>query len=523
MDKVLWFSENIMTFVLLFGAFMFYAVLWGRNYVHMLQLNSYFPKRYLGWLSENKNKMFLYKSLFLLVSVFFAFGKYNFWWALVFSIILVLSRPENKVPAKKPLVYTARVKRYFAFYIFFAAVILAIAILLIISGFKIWAIVFLTLAAFMIPFFVLEVLIITIPMEKAISRYYYNDAKKKIRSMKNLIVIGVTGSFGKTGTKYALSRLLSEKYNVLMTPGNFNTTLGVVKTIREHLKSTHDIFIVEMGAKNKGDIKEICDLVKPKYGIISSIGPQHLESFKTMENIVNTKFELADAVSENGGVMFLNYDNEYIRNKNFSGEKVTYGRENADVKISGINYSVSGTRFFVNGTPVQTKLLGEFNALNIGGACAVALHLGVEESDILVAIRQLEGTPHRLQLIKNARYSIIDDAYNSNPSGAKAALDVLSVFPERKILVTPGMVELGEKQYEFNKTFGRQAASKADYIVLVGEKQAGPIKEGVLEEGFSEERLYVAKDIGDALSYVNTITDVPSVVLLENDLPDNFL
>ena len=167
--------------------------------------------------------------------------------------------------------------------------------------------------------------------------------------------------------------------------------------------------------------------------------------------------------------------------------------------------------------------MGDYSAVNIAGAYAVASSLGVDKADIAAAVRKLKAPEHRLSLIKNPRYTVIDDAYNSNPAGAAAALNALSRFPERKILVTPGMVELGTEQERLNTEFGREAAGKADYIVLVGEKQAPPIKKGVLEAGFPEDRLYVAADISDALAFVYKITDVPSVVLLENDLPDNFL
>ena len=162
------------------------------------------------------------------------------------------------------------------------------------------------------PFLVLLVNWINRPVEQAIDRHYVQDAARILRQMPELTVIGVTGSYGKTSVKYFLNTLLSSRYNVLQTPGNYNTTLGVVRTIREYMKPFHEIFICEMGAREIGDIKEICDLVHPDHGIITSVGPQHLQSIHTIENIIKTKFELADAVPSEGKV-FLNYDNEYIR------------------------------------------------------------------------------------------------------------------------------------------------------------------------------------------------------------------
>lgn len=483
----------------------------------MLQLNSYRAERYGRWLKEDVRRIFNLRALWVLpAALLYAVSP---WASLVAAALLFAFLGIRKAPsAKKPLVYTARVKRLFVCFMLINALFLAAMV------HPLLLIVLLSVAGLLEGEIVLLALWINEPIERAIARHYYKEAKDILQSMKHLIVIGVTGSFGKTSTKYIVTRLLSEKYNVLMTPGSFNTTMGVVRTIRESLKPTHQVFVVEMGAKERGDIKELCDLVSPHYGVISSIGPQHLETFQSMDAIVDTKFELAEAVRKNGGVMFLNYDNEYIRRRMFEGQKVTYGTESdCDVEAKEITYSASGAAFLLDGHPMKTKLLGRFNVVNIAGAFALARQLGVSEADIAMAVRQLEAPEHRLKLSKNGRYTLIDDAYNANPSGAKAALEVLALFSERKILVTPGLVELGEKMEEANRALGEQAAKAADDIVLVGEKQAPPLRQGALDEGFPKERLYVAKDIYEALRYVDTITGEPSVVLLENDLPDNFL
>ena len=510
----------IYLFALASLAFLLFFAFSGISYIHMLQLNSYRIERYTKWLSENKGKIFVYRVIAsLLCFILSALG--NEWTFSAFAILMLIITPFKKKKAKKPLVYTMRVKRLIAVYMVLGLTVVAGAFFVRESFL---ALVIFALAAFLIPHIISVALLLAEPMEKAIAKYYYNDAKKILASAKDLIVIGVTGSYGKTSMKYIITSLLSEKYNVLMTPGSFNTTMGVVRTIRESLKPTHQVFVVEMGAKNKGDIKEICDLVKPKYGVISSIGPQHLETFKTIENIINTKFELAEAVSENGGVMFLNYSNEYIKGYGFKGEFVSFGTsDECAYKAENMKYSSSGASFNIGEDEMRTSLLGDFSAVNIAGGVALAEHLLVSKDEIKVAVRRLKAPEHRLELKKNSGYTIIDDAYNSNPGGFEAALKTLALFEERKILVTPGMVELGESEYELNKKMGKIATKCADYIVLVGEKQAKPLIEGIREEGFCEEKVYVAKDIYDALAFVNKITDVPSVVLLENDLPDNFL
>ena len=162
------------------------------------------------------------------------------------------------------------------------------------------------------PFVTLLAWLINQPMENAVTSRYIRDARRRLEERPDLMVIGITGSYGKTSTKNFLHALLSARYNVLMTPESFNTTLGVVRTVRERLQPSHQVLLAEMGAKNPGDIREICDLVHPGYGVITAIGEQHLETFQTVENIIATKFELADAVPA-GGAVFLNADNAYIR------------------------------------------------------------------------------------------------------------------------------------------------------------------------------------------------------------------
>ena len=166
-------------------------------------------------------------------------------------------------------------------------------------------------AALLTPWIMLLANLLLTPVEKAISRWFYNDAEKRLRAMPNLIIVGVTGSYGKTSTKNYLYRLLSEKYNVLMTPGNFNTTLGVVRTIREQLQPYHQVFIVEMGAKQKGDIAEICALVHPQIGVVTAVGDMHLETFGSRENVRKTKFELLEALPSDG-LAVINEESEGI-------------------------------------------------------------------------------------------------------------------------------------------------------------------------------------------------------------------
>ena len=489
-------------------------------FLHMFQLNSYKPHEQRKWLKDNFASAIIGKnltSIVALIALFFGLvGKIV---ATVFFILGgFLNLPKK---AKKPLVYTNRVKRMIVTLAVLVAVITAIAAF-------IKALWILPIILFIAPLMVLLSNFINKPIEKSINNYYINDAKKMIEQSPDLKVIGVTGSYGNTSVKFFLKKLLSAKYNVLMTPESFNTTLGVVKTIRTSLKATHEFFICEMGAKNVGDIKEICDIVNPDFGVITSIGPQHLESFKTIENVILTKFELADATNRDG-IVFLNNDNEYISRQSVLQKCVRYGIESdCDYKPFDITVSDKGSTFKMiidnSEHTFTTRLIGAHNVLNIAGAIAVAHTLGVPVDDLIYQTKLLESVPHRLQLIKGNKALIIDDAYNSNPSGAKAALDTLSQFNGIKILVTPGMIELGEKQDECNFIFGTQAAEVCDYIVLVGEKQTKSIYEGILSTGYDKEKVIVATNLNNALKSVENIKsgDLQKIVLLENDLPDNY-
>jgi UDP-N-acetylmuramoyl-tripeptide--D-alanyl-D-alanine ligase len=306
--------------------------------------------------------------------------------------------------------------------------------------------------------------------------------------------------------------------------------MGVVKTVRMQLKPTHEYFVCEMGARRVGEIKELCDIANPHDGIITSVGPQHLETFKSIENVVNTKFELADSISPLGRI-YVNGDNELIRKKYPEYKNaITYGlQEGNDYRASDISVSDRGTDFTVT-TPdgsscrYSMKLLGEHNVQNVLGAIAYCHGIGMKLEKLVMPVKRISAVPHRLQLIDaGGELCYIDDAYNSNPSGCRAALNVLGLFDAYKILVTPGMVELGAKQQELNYEFGTEAAKVCDFIALVGKSQTEPIYKGITDSGYPADKVFVADSLGEALDKVKAIqTDKKKIVLLENDLPDNY-
>ena len=507
------------TFIIFSYIYLLYK---SKHAYHMLQLESYKNERYIKWVKNNKTIKI--KELILIIPNIILF--FNFRLGLIINIIwlLVLILFRNKYTEKKPLVVTARIKRMY---------VAEILILILIGGLANLYNMTVIISSILIIFsyiFILLINIINSPIEKRIQLKYYNKAKRKLKSNQNLKVIGITGSYGKTSTKYIVGTILSQKYNTLITPESYNTTMGVVRTINEKLDNTHQVFVCEMGAKNIGDIKEICDLVEPKYGILTAIGPQHLETFKTLENVKNTKMELVESLPIEGK-SFVNFEDENIKEIKFNKNNIKFGlNSNCDYYATDIEINEFGANFNIHmkGNEiinVKTKLLGVHNIVNIVGAVAICDELGLSKEEIIAGIRFLKPVTHRLELKRNPNGSIIiDDAYNSNVKGAKMALDVLANFKNKKrILITPGIVDLGEKAEEYNKNLGKQAAGSCDYIILVGEKQAKPILEGILEEEYNKEEVYVAKDITEAINKMNEMMDSNTVVLFENDLPDNYL
>ena len=443
MDKVMYIVYGLLAILT------FYQI---RYYLHMLQQNSYRNERFTRWLknyfpSRKRNAEVVL--IILAVALMFFFLQIPAIIVNVFLILILLVAIFYK-KEKKPLVFTDRAKRIFGVALLLGIAYYAVVFLFVKKEYL--RLLLLNLGYLFSFLFVFGSNIILVPVQANINNWYYNDAKKILQGMPNLTIIGITGSYGKTSTKHYLHRILSEKYNVLMTPGSYNTLMGVIITIRRDLKPYHNVFIVEMGAKQNGDIKEICDLVNPKYGILTAVGGQHLETFKSIENVQKTKFELVDALPSDG-LAILNSDFPYVANRSVTNVAYQYyGLKGDDVAITAkdISYDHEGMQFnvFEKGkelVSLQTKILGDYNVSNLLACVLMAKKLGVEYSDMHYGAKRIQPVKHRLEMKKSPNnVTILDDAFNSNPLGAKMALDVMGRFEGgKKIIITPGMVELG--------------------------------------------------------------------------------
>ncbi len=440
---------------------------------------------------------------------------------LEMALAAVVFMRARKEKLKKPFVVTERVKRLITIH---AASTFAVAALCLIVFPKVFAYL---LPAFEALLLMLAALLAA-PVEKHINNQFLNDAKARLAAQDGLIRIGITGSYGKTSTKFLLRDILSVKYSVLATPSSFNTPMGVTRVIREQLTRTHQVFIAEMGARHVGDIKELVDLVHPTIGLLTSVGPQHLDTFGTIERIKNTKYELMEGLPSDGKAIFARdgaiceelYERCPLEAKYMPGDLF---------EASEIQAGPWGTRFTLTdqetgeSVKCQTRLLGEHSIANLLLCCTAARLLDMSLEEIAVGVARCQPVEHRLQLLDGGGgVSIIDDAFNANPVGAKAALRVLENFPGRRIVITPGMVELGGEEAAFNRSFGEQMARSVDVAILVGRKHTQPIVDGLLSQGFAQENIHVVSNLDESTKVLHAMMKAGDVVLYENDLPDNY-
>lgn len=544
-------TYNTMLNTILFSVLVFVcfvkALKRARYGLHILQLDGYKPGRYIKWVSSHLTSCFQVQEILIVVGLLVLVSLYTpiinsnwffpLWCAVWVVYQLYTLFRQKKVVAKKPLVYTFRAKRLLGLTIGFLFVLATMAVFLIEAN-K-WRILVFLFSELTIPILFISSNLI-LPIEYLINNWYLRDAKQLIKSLQPR-VIGITGSYGKTSTKYILHQILSYKYNTLMTPDSYNTPMGICKVIRGDLLPEHEYFIVEMGAYKQGDIRELCDLTTPEIGILTAIGPQHLERFKSIENIAKAKYELIQALPTNGLAVFNN-DNEFcseLADKTSSVHLIRYGvrldnSANSSVRLkadkiiqtkNGLTFTISDQ--VLGAFDITTKLLGKHNASNILAAIAVSQHCGMTIDEIKNALKSLDPVPHRLQLLNaETGVTIIDDSFNANPEGAKAALEVLTDFVSdekaQKVLVTPGLIELGEREYDENKKFGSEAAKVCDYVILVGPSRTTPILDGLKSQNYPEQNIYIANDLSDAQQQLGIQLKPGDVVLFENDLPDNY-
>lgn len=523
-------------FILSLIPYFIYIFYKSKKAMHMLQQNWYNDgNRYFKWILDNISKVFVTFDVLFVCFALFKLISFNAA-VIIFSLfyIIALMINNNKLKreqTKKPLVITKRIKRLYVTLM----ILYLIAIIPILCDFvdtRIYGYyIYIGLLVYFNYFMVFLANIINKPIEKLVFLHYKKVARNKIMSMPNLKKIGITGSYGKTSTKNALNDILNVKYNSFATPKSFNTMYGLFNAINNYMDKFSEVFIAEMGAFKRGEIKEKAEFVKPKYAILTTIGTAHLESFKTRENIQKAKFELIDSLPSDG-LAILNKDDEYqtsykIKSK-CNVKWVSTKDKESDLYINKIKVTNNGTKFTCKFKDIkkeyefETKLLGIANIYNISEAILLAYNLGMDIEQIQIGVKRIKTIEHRLELKKFGNINIIDDAYNSNPVGSKMAVDVLGLMDGKKIIVTPGMIELGSEEYSANMEFGRHIASVCDEVILIGEHQTKPILDGLHKEKYSDKKIHILNDVKEAFPLMRKLSDGNTYVLLENDLPDIF-
>jgi len=448
--------------------------------------------------------------------------------------------------AKKPLVMTVRAKRILWLSILLA--IAAIGTVLLISPSILrggWAMAVLALVILQLPpLLIMFANNLLGPAERRIKKKYLNEAKARLKEL-NPTVIGITGSYGKTSTKHMLAHILSTGAPTLATPGSVNTEMGITRIIREDLNPQHKYFIAEMGAYGEGSIKRLCQLAPPNVGIMTGIGLAHRERFGSLENVTRAKFELADAVEQNQGRCIINasripasaLEARVVTKPELfitAGENIAHNKV-FDWSISDIQTSRDGLTFNLTYTDngaaktmaISTPVFGEHQAENIMLVVATAMHLGFPSETIKAALRTLPQTKHRLELFKSETTAwVLDDAYNSNPTGFKEALKTLNAITDtsagKRILVTPGMVELGGEHDRQHEDIGRLAAENTDLCLLVTPERIPSFVRGFDSVTNSTAKLETFSLQADAEARAREIATKGDVILFENNLPDLF-
>lgn len=513
-------------------SFLILSVVYIEHALHVFQQNRYGLDRYTKWLLDFKNLKvngyFSYVAIAFILEYLFVNYISDIKGLMVILVTIVMAIVslfnESKRHYIKPLVYTDRVKRQIV-----CIAILDVAYISLAVSFDVDIFIMAVIVPIISWLLVYPMAIINKPIEDMINKGFENEARDILSHMPELKKVAITGSYGKTSTKNVLAKIIDKKYYGLMTPASYNTPMGITRVIRENLKPFHEVFLCEMGADHVGDISYLMDFVKPSVGILTSIGPQHLNTFGSLENIIREKFEVIERLPHDG-LGIINYDNEYIRSYKIKNDvkiiKVAIDHEDVDYRAYDVKYGPNGSSFKVmidnEEYTFETTLLGRHNIINLLLGIALGHSMGVKISDIIAAISELRSIEHRLELKDINGYRFIDNAFNSNPVSSRLSLDVLSQMPGTRIIITPGLIDLGKDEYRYNKEFGSYMYDKVDEVILVGQNRAKAIVEGLKSAGFDMAHVKVVDDIYKAFDHVYQNFTKDDTILLENDLPDAF-
>jgi len=458
----------------------------------------------LQWYSYKLNRVLFHHTktwwhfvYFLVPFALYAFvdgmGDYGFVVVIAYLTLLV----QWYRGLDKPLVFTGRVKRFFAALLLFA-IFIAVA-------FKHFAVVLPLFLAYFVSMFI----------EKMLFNGFKVKAQKKIEAMENLTVVGITASYGKTSIKNYIEHLLKAKYKTYATPRSVNTLGGVMKDVNDDLPADTEVYVVEMGARGEGDIAEISTFVNPHYVVVGKIGPAHIEYFKTMENIRNTKMEILKTERLKEA-----WIHESARVKPESNIHTFGSKENLDIRtieaapeyvIENVEATLDSTSFTLDGVAYSASILGAFNAMNLAAAVLVAKELGLSDEQIQEGLSTLKAVDHRLQRIDAGGKVILDDSFNGNIDGMMASFDLATTYEGRKVVITPGLVEVDD---ELNVQVAQRANEVFDVVVVTGD-----LNYAIFKEYVEADKLVKLATKGEMEAMLVEETRPGDLILFANDAP----
>ncbi len=520
------------------------------------QIEEYMSARYLRWMTADRARLFPARPLAaallgMAIGGLLAEAPSSALPAIVAIIAgLIAVLPARQQEIKKAFAATQRMKRLLATAWLAGLAGFAAALALVNLSFpletsltRIFVMSGIGLALFLLaPVWLVAGNMLMQPLEAALRRRYLRQAASTLSKL-NPQIIGITGSYGKTTTKHFLREILGLRGHVYATPKSYNTLMGISLAINRDLADDlrAEYFISEMGAYVPGEIARICQLTPPDIAIVTEVGPQHLERFGSLENVQKAKYELVKNLPADG-VAVLNWDNPYVRAMAEAGHPATIftvsreltleaaREQGVDWLASDISETLEGLSFTVTRAQtgeqahITTNLLGEHNVTNLLLCVAVASHEGAALRDIALRARSLQAAESRLVVNRSAAgVTIINDAYSANPKGVVSALKVLAMHESgARLLITPGMIELGDLQEAENRKLGLLAARYATDIILIGKKQTEPIVRAIESTAFDRSRLQVFESLSESVDWYRNNLKAGDAVLFLNDLPDTY-
>lgn len=344
-------------------------------------------------------------------------------------------------------------------------------------------------------------------IEKFLFKVYKKEAKRKLQSMKDLQIICITGSYGKTSIKNFVAQILSRKYNVYATPRSVNTIGGIVADVNNNLREDVDIYVCEAGARESGDILEITTFLEPQTVVVGRVGEAHIEYFKTLENVIRTKLEIMHSPRLERAFIHTSVTDEPHEKVTFFGNEIS----DVDATLDGIDFAID-----IDGEKLKlhTNILGAFQTMNIAVAVRIAKLFGMSDEEIVKAVERLEPVEHRLQLMKAGGKIIIDDGYNGNIDGMLEGIRLCSTHEGRKVIVTPGLVESSD---ELNLKL-IDAINKVFDVVIV----TGALNAELFAKNLKVENKIMLADKAALTEVLANQTKAGDIILFANDAP-NFI